>query len=273
MMVKRKKQEVIKSLSELGQTTFLEVVADYGSEFLKEEVSSFIGEIAIDTGASLIPGVSGAWQSHKRRRLERNMNLAIGEVINRIEQIEERLQMRTSEQQHKINELFGFILDYVSDEPQTDKIKYFINGFINLTEHESITEDFVLTYYDLMSELRMVDLAVLRLYCQGYYYDDETPRETFMDVMEGFGLTRTQYKSVQENLLRVGLLTTEKDKQSLKDLDTLFESIEMIHKYLKAIEKGKGRLPRLKEVKMKSKDRYRISPFGRSFYDFFLEEE
>lgn len=71
--------------------------------------------------------------------------------------------------------------------------------------------------------------------------------------------------------MRIGLLTTEKDKQSLKDLDTLFESIDTIHKYLKVIEKGKGRLPSLKEAKMKSKDRYRTSPFGKNFYDFFLK--
>src|SRR5699024_2160703 len=111
------------------------------------------------------------------------------------------------------------------------------------------------TYYDLMSELRMVDIAVLRLYCQKFNYDD-TPRETFMDVMENYGLTGEQYKSVQENLLRIGLLTTEKDKQSLNDLDTLFESIDTIHKYLERMEKGKQRLPKLKEPKMRSKNRY-----------------
>ena len=110
-------------------------------------------ETAIDTGASFVPGVSGVWQSYKHRRLERNMNVAIEEVMNRINQIDERLQKRTSEQQYKINELFGFILDYVSDEPQADKIKYLINGFVNLTDHDSITEDFVLTYYDLMRKL------------------------------------------------------------------------------------------------------------------------
>src|SRR5699024_10606867 len=216
-MAKQNKKEVIETLGELGQSTILEVAADYGAKYFKEEVSNLAGEIAIDTGASFVPGVSGVWQSYKRRRLERNMNVAIEEVMNRINQIDERLQKRTSEQQHKINELFGFILDYVSDEPQADKIKYLINGFVNLTDHDSITEDFVLTYYDLMRELRMVDIAVLRLYCQRFDYD-ETPRETFTDVMEDYGLTDEQYKSVQENLLRIGLLTTEKDKQSLNDL-------------------------------------------------------
>jgi len=59
----------------------------------------------------------------------------------------------------------------------------------------------------------------------------------------------------------------------LNDLDTLFESIDEVHKYLKKMEEGKRKLPKLKEVKMKSKDRYRVSTFGRNFYNFFLEEE
>src|SRR5699024_10658573 len=106
IMAKRKKKEFIKSLSELGQSTILEVAADYGAGYFKEEVSSLAGEIAIDTGASLFPGVSGVWQYYKRRRIERNMNVEIEEVMNRIDKIDERLQKTTSEQQHKINELF-----------------------------------------------------------------------------------------------------------------------------------------------------------------------
>lgn len=271
-MSKQQKKDMMHALVDTGQSTLLEVAANYGAEYFKEEASSLIGELAIDTGASFVPGVSGIWQSYKRRRFEKNMNVAMEKVMEHIVQIEENLQKRSSEQQHKINELFGFILDYVSDEPQVDKIKYFITGFINLTEHESITEDFVLTYYDLMSDLRMVDIAVLRLYCQKFDYVGSS-QESFVDVMENYGLSRSQYKSVQENLFRVGLLTTEKDKQSLNDMETLFSSIDEIQKYLKVIEKGKGRLPKLKEPKMKSKDRYRISTFGRNFYMFFGEEE
>ncbi len=63
------------------------------------------------------------------------------------------------------------------------------------------------------------------------------------------------------------------DDNSINDIEALFSSIDDIHKYLKVIEKGKGRLPKLKDPKMKSKDRYRISTFGRNFYMFFSEEE
>lgn len=154
------------------------------------------------------------------------------------------------------------------DEPQSDKIKYLINGFVNLTDHEMLTEDFVLTYYDLMRNLRMVDIAVLRLYCNRTQYEHQS-HESFDEVMERHGLTIAQYDSVRNNLYRLGLLTSVSDIESMRDLDSLFESIKEIHKYLERVAKGKT-LPKLKEPKIRSKERFRVSKFGRQFHDFFL---
>ncbi|MFJ8458910.1 hypothetical protein ACIQ57_07235 [Lysinibacillus xylanilyticus] len=63
---------------------------------------------------------------------------------------------------------FEHILNTAIDETQKDKIDFFINGFINIAQCETINEDFVLIFYDLLSELRLVDLTVLKLY--GRYY-------------------------------------------------------------------------------------------------------
>lgn len=60
------------------------------------------------------------------------------------------------------------------DEYQKEKNEYMINGYIYLTDHAEITSDFVMHYYDLLKQLRMVDISVLRLYYKiRYFFDSE----------------------------------------------------------------------------------------------------
>lgn len=227
----------LQSISEMGQTTILELIANYGADYLKKEATGLVGEVTIDAGLSFIPGISGAIQAYKRKQIESNMEKTIEQITHRMDEIENNLASKSYECNETINKLFGYVLDFIQDEPQVDKIEYFINGFVNLTKHESITDDFVLTYYDLMKDLRMVDLAVLRLYCNPH--DENSNWNSFENVMEYYGLTIDQYDSVRNNLFRLGLLTTIKDKESMNDLDTLFESVKTIQKYLDKKEKGK----------------------------------
>ena len=74
------------------------------------------------------------------------------------------LEDKSETQQHKINTLFTYVLDYVIDEKQELKIDIMVNGFINISHHEDISEDFVLTYYDVLRDLRLIDISVLRFY-------------------------------------------------------------------------------------------------------------
>ncbi|WP_374965410.1 hypothetical protein [Lysinibacillus sp. RS5] len=47
-----------------------------------------------------------------------------------------------------------------------------MNTFINIAQCETINEDFVLIFYDLLSELLLFELTVLKLYGR-YYLNDE----------------------------------------------------------------------------------------------------
>ncbi|TQS74286.1 hypothetical protein DX933_13250 [Ornithinibacillus gellani] len=260
----------VKSISGLGINTFLDVASSYASKEAKEQVEHFAVEIAADAGASLIPGISGAVSSYKRMQFEKNINRIIEELKACINDIQNNFQSKTDKQQEQIDKLFGYVLEYALNEPQEDKIEFLINGFVKITMHDYITEDFVLTYYDVMEELRLVDISVLRIYSQNLYIGQGS--ETFHDVMEKHGLSYEQYDSVRNNLLRLGLLTTKKEVQTLGDLETLFKSISEIHKFLNiAFGKTKKRLPSLKDPKMKSKDQFQISKFGRDFIEFFLK--
>lgn len=68
--------------------------------------------------------------------------------------------------------LFEHMLNTAIDETQKDKIEFFINEFINIAQCETINEDFILIFSDLLSELRLVDLTVLKLFGR-YYLNDE----------------------------------------------------------------------------------------------------
>lgn len=258
----------LKSTIELGFNTFLELSSEYGSDILKEKVKSVAVEYAIDASSSLIPGVSGAVQSYKRRRFERNIQKALDETFKRLDEIHINLKEKSREQQKEINKMYEFVMDYVIDEPQENKIKYLIKGFVNLTRHENITEDFVLTYYNLMSDLRLVDLAVLRIYCYIPSYNQH--QTTYKEISKEFQLTIEQYNAVRLNLARVGLLTTSKELEQVDDLKKIIGAIENIYKYLERLEEGKKRLPKLKKLNIKTRERYKISKFGREFYNFFL---
>lgn len=89
------------------------------------------------------------------------------ETKARHDELEEKIiQMSEDRAKEFIGKYSGIISDYVLDEVQEAKIKYIVNGFINLAAIKDVHEDFVLTYYDALSSLRVVDLGVLKQYHQ-----------------------------------------------------------------------------------------------------------
>jgi len=266
------KEDRKKDITGTARDTILTSVLDVGSETLadvtKESITGLLGEMIIDTGASLIPGLSGAFSSYKRVRFEKNTKHFAEELALRIDEIRLNLEKKTDDQKQKIDKLFEYIMDYVIDEQQEEKIKYIVNGFVRLTEHESATEDFVLTYYDVLKELRILDISVLRVYYHSFYVLDK--KETYRDVMENHGITYQQYNSVRHNLLRLGVFTTKTDNKVTDDLDSLFKAVKDIQTYLDKLLKNKS-LPKLKQPKMLSKDSFELSNFGKDFVKFFLE--
>lgn len=156
---------------------------------------------------------------------------------------------------------FGIIVDYVIDEVQEEKIKYIVNGFINLASIENPNEDFVLFYYDTLRELRIVDIAILKL-----YYG--ISQRHFTDLLEEFKIEYEQYDSIREKLVRLGLLTTKREAK----IDDLYNNVINIQEFLESLSKGKN--VKLKNFKrIEKKDACQISRFGREFDDFFINSQ
>lgn len=267
-----------KDIGEAGQglllETVLEVGSDTASELAKESVKNAIGEILVDTVGSILPGLNGAIQGYKRLRFERNMTAVAKEFQIRMDEIRKNLEDKTEAQKAKLDQLLTYVMDYVVDEQQEEKIQFMVNGFVNMTYHDQVTDDFVLTYYDVLKELRMVDISVLRLMNHWRIYIDQQEKETYLDVMNRHGISYEQYEAVRRNLLRLGLLTTKTDLNVTADLVELSNKIKELNVFLGKLTdpKFKGKLPRLKEAKLKSKESLEMSRFGRDFANFFMEQ-
>ncbi|WP_142830077.1 hypothetical protein [Planococcus soli] len=268
-----------KDMKETGQEmlidTFLNVGSEAGAEVIKQSVASAVGDIMVDTAASLIPGASGAYQSFKRTQHEKNMNRLISELSIRMEEIKRNLELKTQEQKSHFDEQFRLVLDTASDEQQEEKIKYMVNGLVHISEHEQLSDDFILTYYDVLKSMRIVDIGVLKLMYDVKYYFDRSSRDSYTDIMERHGITYEQYEAVRRNLLRLGLFTTKLDLNILGDLETIVKSVKDLNTSIEKLTSGKkiNSLPRLKDPQLKSKENFEVSKFGRDFVNFFIEHE
>src|SRR5699024_2811504 len=97
-------------------------------------------------------------------------------------------------------------------------------------------------------------------------------QETFREIMEKHGMSYEQYNSVRETLIRNGLLELEIKDDVDDDMNKLEDGINKIVAYIDHINSNrKSRPPRISKVKVKqkSRERIRLSKFGRSFYKFF----
>lgn len=274
-MSKEKRKDIQEAGKGLALDTVLSVGSDTAAEIAKESITSILGDLLVDTASSLLPGISGAVQGYKRVRFERNITAFTDQLYSNIDTIRVNLETKTNEQKEKIDQLFNIVLDYVIDEQQEDKIQYMVNGFLNLTNHEKVSDDFVLTYYDVLRELRMVDISVLRVMYSSRYIIGNDTTETFRDIMERHGLSYEQYQSVRRNLQRIGMLITKTDLNVTEDLEEIVKKFKELYAYLdKATNpKYKRSLPKLRLPKLKSKENLELSKFGKDFVRFFISNE
>lgn len=277
--MKNKKGRLIDS-SKVGfgllTESLLDAGANMGAEVVKESLSSLVKEFFVDTVSSSVPGFGGAVLSYKRMRTEKNLIALIYHLHDSHEMLIMNLKQQTEKNREILDNLLLYILEMTMDEYQEEKIEYMANGYINLTNHREITSDFVMHYYDLLKQLRMVDISVLRLYYNIFniMYDSEGKGETFRDVMEKHGMSYDQYNSVREVLRRNGLLELEVKDEIDNDMSKLEEGINKLVGYIEHINsKKRSRPPKISKVKMKqkSKETLKLSKFGKDFYVFFGE--
>ena len=158
---------------------------------------------------------------------------------------------------------FPLVSDYVGEEKQSEKIKFIVNGFINLSAGINMQEDTTLMYYDTLSQLSMLDLRVLKLYTQQYINEDQTGDDIYT-VMADYQIDMAQVSMIKEKLLRQGLLLSQNEEK-------MEENINNVSEFIEGLSKNKKNLKLKRINKIRRSDSYKITSYGRKFLNFFTD--
>lgn len=211
---------------------------------------------------SVAPGIVSAVLAYKQKRSERMIDKFMIETRERQDELEEKLLLRGEEDFKEIKDkYFGLVLDYVIETKQEEKIKYIVNGFMNIADMENLKEDVILIYYDLLDSLNVLDIRVLRTYIDIKY------TESYQDIIDDAEISLEQYKLIQNKLERLDLLETRGQSQ----YDEMFENVKNIGDYLDKLNRGKKAKLKFRKPRSGSTKTYRTTELGRSFLRFFME--
>ncbi|WP_128993150.1 hypothetical protein [Clostridium tetani] len=139
-------------------------------EKLKENI-----DIAINGGATLIgsmlsdaligqvaPCIATTVLNYKQKRTEKMLLTAIEQLREHIDKIELKLkEMSETEVDFIRNKAIPIVFENIERESQEEKIKFIINGIRNIINNKITDEDLILTYYDILNRLRIIDIKIL----------------------------------------------------------------------------------------------------------------
>ena len=201
--------------------------------------------------------------AYKQKRQERMYNLWLENIEDRVMEIEELLAKQPKRYESIKNKYFGLISDYVLEEVQEEKIKYLANGFINTIRLETINENNILDYYDTLSQLRLVDIVVLKTFYS--YGIDEQEYQNNLDTYKKLCIDSYKNKAIKEKLERLGLLISKRDKME----NDLYKNIETMQKVIKHIISGKKINGTTSFKNIVTNNSYELSSYGKEFIRFF----
>jgi hypothetical protein len=201
-----------KGLSDLVRKTFRnptlkEVVVEEGTPMALEMIfDGIVGQIA--------SGVVTAKLSYRQKQQQKNMEIAFRELQRTKEELNAKIAQLSDEVYSFINDrVFPLIFDYVIDEQQEEKISLIINGFHSVIEDQITDEEIILTYFDVLKNLRAAEISFfMKTYFPDYSQLDMDRLRLAMDTSPS-GRKRYQtiesYKAYVNNKLeQLGLIQT-----------------------------------------------------------------
>ncbi|MEG7645877.1 hypothetical protein SQH80_13175 [Enterococcus faecium] len=264
----------------------LSVVTEHGKDFLKEnalplltnEIAKQGGDILIDYGASLIPGIGGAVTEFRTNKKIRNLEVMVQVINKRNEELKEKFEKQTLENKEILDNIFEMVMQKIESTNQSEKIEYMINGYSEFLNLDNPSFDVAYLYYDTLDKLTVLDISVLKLSYKTNTLEDIDGYNSYADLLEAFDINYDQYIAVRENLHRLGLMQNEYDDKLAKDIKNLQIAIDEIRNSTESIlnslsGKRNQKLKKLtvkSKISLKAKDKLKISKFGRDFIRFFI---
>ncbi|SJZ38171.1 hypothetical protein [Garciella nitratireducens] len=278
--------EKIDATKEFLTENVLSVIIEYGKEMAKTQAKDVITDSSlelaatagIDMAGSMIPGVGNAISSYRLQKRINNLSVVLAELEKRMKEIKSNFENQTEENKNTLDAILEMVIEKAANTNQNEKIKYMIHGFTTLTAIQNVSYDVTYLYYDILDRMTILDIAVLKLSYSSWNPID-SDRKTFTDIMSEFGIDYEQYNSIRNNLERMGLLENQYDNVLEKDLESLVTNVNNLNKVIismqEALKNPKKKMTSLRKnstVKLKAKDRLRISTFDREFIRFFIAD-
>ncbi len=220
-----------------------------------------LSEVLIDgIAGSVVPGVGNMILAYKQNRMERRVEETLKMLIERqdefnavVNSLEDEIAKKDVEGKY-----FEMLMDYSLDEPQDEKIKYLVNGYINVARIPHPQEDVVRSFYDTLKQMNLLDIRVFRLYNPFNNNDDNA-----YVIMQDYKIDEYQYNMVREKLARLGLIYSKNDLQRDENTDAIVSYLEDL---------SKGKKAKLKAKKVSRSESYRMSSYGNRFIKFIESE-
>jgi len=190
-------------------------------DFLGIEKGSSVDEI-IDFGLSAAPIISKVYNTFKLRRFDKRIKNNEAQ-LNRINQklvllddpIKEMIQ----------NTIFPYILDDLIEEHQEKKVAFILNGFEYIVDEKISEESYIISYYDVLRELRIEDIKRLLEYTVEYlmsdlYSEEMHNRQTLrFKNPERFNKEESYRTHIDYKLESKGIIESDKEGQFEAILD------------------------------------------------------
>lgn len=251
--------DIVSAVREEGVTTALEsesfqiIIAEAASQIIAGPAAPLVGSII---GATA-PRINGVILTYKQNRFERNMIRLMKDLTARVDNLESNYVSLSEELQERYRGLYvEMLLDNVIDERQEEKIKWNVNGFVNLMTNES-NENIMQIFFDTLAELTVLDIDTLNI----YYSDSDID---WREVEYKYGIDSERLKLVKEKLVRLGLLCRKNDILRDKNIDEVVEYLKKMESASKKRNSQGVKIPHSIK-KIGNIVTYRITPLGVGF--------
>lgn len=237
-----------------------EIIKSIGETVVSEGPAMIIGEIA----GAIAPRINGIRLSYKQNRFESHVKQALEIFSKRIETLELNYENLDKEIQEKFStEYLAWLLDNLYEEKQKEKIKYHVNGYINLMSNEA-NDNLVLMFFDTMNELTRLDIEVLNLYSLN-------TQDNIWELCKRYNLETEQIIVIKEKLARLGLLQSKNDEQRDKNLDYVIQYLEVQDKDNRKKKPSGVSFPKTRIKKINRFESYSITKLGRGYLQVISE--
>lgn len=215
---------------------------------------------------AVAPGALSLVVNYRLNRMQRNVRYLIDELASNPDVVNGRLDALEPVVRSKFVEgpYRDAFLDSVVNENESEKVFQSVNAFVNLMDQENPSDSFVLTFFDDLSRMSMLDVRVLKLHYRNPLTGFE-PEDDCLKLTTEEGVDDGQYRIVREKLCRLGLLGSRNEEKREKNLEA---TQEVVAELLKQLDKKNPRLPKPPRIQRISRsDSFFITSLGRHYLE------